>query len=169
VSSLSPGSLALRLVICIGVTGMGVMLLGLTGLPVTAPIWGVMFAKPILEFFPALKRMVHRHAYRKWEGRYYQYGPTHLRAYFDGDDAWFDAKDVLSVLDKTPATWLDTRFTAEEYGVNPGRKDKGFSTAGVIKLTQISDHPEAPKFRLWFEREVLFNLNRKKEMRVRLE
>ncbi len=164
-SSLSPGNLALRLVICIGVTWLGVMLLGLIGLAITAPIWGVMFAKPILEFFPALGRMVHRHAFQDWEGRYYKYGGTHLRAYFNGDDAWFNAKDVLSVLDKTPGSWLDTRFTAEEYGMNPGRRDKGFSTAGVVKLTQISDHPEAPKFRLWFERTVVFNLNRKKEMR----
>jgi prophage antirepressor-like protein len=109
--------------------------------------------------------MVHRHAFQDWEGRYYKYGGTHLRAYFNGDDAWFNAKDVLSVLDKTPGSWLDTRFTAEEYGMNPGRRDKGFSTAGVVKLTQISDHPEAPKFRLWFERTVVFNLNRKKEMR----
>ena len=63
-SSLSPGNLALRLVICIGVTWLGVMLLGLIGLAITAPIWGVMFAKPILEFFPALERMVHRHAFQ---------------------------------------------------------------------------------------------------------
>ena len=144
VLSLSPGNLALRLVICIGVTSMGVIVLGLIGLAITAPIWGVMFAKPILEFFPALGRMAHRHALQDWEGRYYKYGGTHLRAYFNGDDAWFNAKDVLSVLDKTPGSWLDTRFTAEEYGMNPGRRDKGFSTAGVVKLTQISDHPERP-------------------------
>ena len=53
--------------------------------------------------------------------------------------------------------------------MNAGGSEKCFSMAGVVKLTQISDHPEVPKFRLWFEREVLFNLNRKKEMRVRLE
>lgn len=139
--------------------------MGLIGLAITAPIWGVMFAKPILEFFPALERLVHRHAFQEWEGRYYKYGYTHVRAYFNGDDAWFNAQDVLSVLDKTPGSWLDTRFTPEEYGTTPGRADKGFSTAGVIKLTQISDHPEAPKFRLWFERTVVFYLDRKKEMR----
>jgi hypothetical protein len=155
----------MRLVICVGVTWAGVTLLGLIGLALTAPIWGVMLAKPVLEFFPALGRVIHRHAFQEWEGKYYKYGLVHLRAYFDGDDAWFNAEDVLSVLDKTPGAWLSTRFTPEEYGVNPGRKDKGFSTAGVIKLTQISDHPEAPKFRLWFERTVVFNLNRKKEMR----
>ena len=158
-------SLAMRLVICIGVTWMGVMLLGLIGLPLTAPIWGVAFAKPILEVFPALERMIHRHAYQEWEGKYYRYEGTHLRAYFDGDDAWFNAKDVLSVLGKTPASWLDTRFTPEEYGVIPGRREKGFSLAGVVKLTHISEHSEAPKFRLWFERAVVFTLKRKKEMR----
>ena len=158
-------SLTMRLVICIGVAWAAEMVLGLIGLAITAPIWGVMLAKPIVEFFPALQRMGHRHALQEWEGRYYKYGGTHLRAYFDGDDAWFDAKDVLSVLDKTPRGWLDTRFTPEEYGVNPGRSDKGFSTAGVIKLTRISEHPEAPKFRLWFERTVVLNLNRKKEIR----
>ena len=159
------GGLALRLVICIGVTYLGVVVLGLTGFAITAPIWGVMLAKPILEFFPALERMIHRHALQQWEGKYYKYGPTHLRVYFDGDDAWFNAKDVLSVFDKTLGSWLDTRFTPEEYGTIPDRNDKGFSSAGVVKLTQISDHPEAPKFRLWFERAVVFTLNCKKEMR----
>jgi hypothetical protein len=158
-------SLAMRFVICVGVTWVGVTLSGLIGLPLTAPIWGVMFAQPILELFPALGRLIHRHAFQEWEGKYYKYGPVHLRAYFDDDNAWFNAEDVLSVLDKTPESWLSTRFTPEEYGVNPGRKDKGFSTAGVIRLTQISDHPEAPKFRLWFERTVVFTLNRKKEIR----
>jgi len=164
-SSLSFSSLALRLATCIVVTYVAVMVLGLIGWPITAPIWGVMFAKPILEFFPALQRLVHRHAFLQWEGRYFKYEGIHLRAYFDGDDAWFNAKDVLSVLGKTPASWLETRFTPQEYGVIPCRKDKGFSTAGVIKLTQISDHPGAPKFRLWFERTVVFNQNRKKGIR----
>ena len=158
-------NLAMRLVIGVGVTWAAVMLLGLIGFAITAPIWGALLAKPIVEFFPALQRSGHRRALQEWEGRYYKYEGTHLRAYFDGEDAWFDAKDVLSVLDKTPGAWLDTRFTPEEYGVNPGRSDKCFSPAGVIKLTQISEHPEAPKFRLWFERTVVLYLKRKKEMR----
>src|SRR4051812_12087732 len=165
--SLSPASLALRLAISAGVTWMAVKVLGLTGFAVTAPVWGVMFAKPILEFFPALKRMIHRHAFEKWEGRYYTYEGTHLRAHFDGNDAWFNAKDVLSVLDKTPGSWLDTRFTPDEYAINAGSNEKSFSSAGVVKLTQISDHPEAPKFRLWFERTVVFSLTRKKHIRER--
>jgi hypothetical protein len=164
-SSLSFGSLALRLATCILVTYVAVTVLGLIGWPITAPIWGVMFAKPILEFFPALQRMVHRHAFLQWESKYFKYEGIHLRAYFDGDDVWFDAKDVLSVLDKKPGSWLETRFTPREYGVIPCRKEKGFSIAGVVKLTKISDHPEASKFQLWFERTVVFNLNRKKEMR----
>jgi hypothetical protein len=153
------------LAISAGVTWAAVTVLGLIGFPFTAPIWGVMFAKPILEFFPALKRVIHRHAFEKWEGRYYKYEGTHLRAYFEDNDAWFNAKDVLSVLGKTPGSWLDTRFTPDEYGMTAGGTEKSFSTAGVVKLTQISDHPEAPKFRLWFERTVVFNLNRKKHIR----
>src|SRR5262245_6303305 len=100
-----------------------------------------MFAKPILEFFPACGRLIHWHAYQEWEGKYYKYNRTHLRVYFDGDVPWFVAKDVLSVLDKAPASWLETRFTAAEYGVIPGRKEKGFSADGVVKLTLISEHP----------------------------
>lgn len=164
-SSLTPGSLVLRLVICLGVTWTGVMLLGLIGYPLTAPVWGMAFAKPIVELFPALGRLIHWHAFHEWEGKTYKYNRTHLRVYFDGDDAWFLAIDVLSVLDKKPEPWLDTRFTRDEYAVIPGRKDKGFSPAGVVKLTHLSEHPEAPKFRLWFERAVVFTLERKKQMR----
>jgi len=158
-------NLALRILICAAVTWTGVVLTGLIGFVLTAPIWGVLLAKPILEFFPAFERLVHRQAFQEWEGKYYKYGRTHLRVYFNGDDAWFIAKDVLSVLDKTPESWRDARFTAEEYGVIPGRSEMGFSPAGVVKLTQLSGHPEAPKFRLWFERAVVFTLQRQKEAR----
>ncbi len=163
-SSLTPGSLILRLFICIAVTWTGVALLGLIGYPMTAPVWAAAFVRPLLEIFPALGRVIHRQAYQEWEGKTYKYNYTHLRVYFEGDDAWFVAQDVLSVLDKKVEPWLDTRFTPDEYTVIPGRKEKGLSPAGVIKLTQISEHPEAAKFRLWFERAVVFTLKRKQEM-----
>jgi hypothetical protein len=156
------GNLVLRIAICIAVVWIATKLTGLIGLALSAPIWGVMLAKPILEFFPALERIIHRSAFEEWEGKYYKYGRIHLRAYFDGDDAWFNAQDVLSVLDKTPATWRDARFTPDEYRVMPGRTEWGFSPAGVIKLTHLSGHAEAPKFRLWFERAVIYTLERKR-------
>jgi hypothetical protein len=159
------GNLILRFIICAGVTWTAVVLLGLIGYPLSAPIWGMMFAKPIVEFFPAFGRLIHWHALHEWEGKTYKYNGRHLRVYFKDDDAWFVATDVLSVLDKKIEPWLETRFTAEEYGVIPGRKEKGFSPAGVMKLTQISEHAEAAKFRLWFERAVVFTLARKKEIR----
>jgi hypothetical protein len=165
VSSLTPGSLILRFAICVGVTWIGVTLTGLIGYPLTAPVWGMAFARPLLEFFPALGRWIHWHAYHEWEGKAYRYNRTHLRVYFDGDNPWFVAKDVLSVLGKTPETWRDARFAPAEYGVIPGRDEHGFSPAGVLKLTHLSGHPEAAKFRLWFERAVVFTLNRKKEWR----
>jgi hypothetical protein len=127
-----------------------------------AIFWGMAAVEPLMAFFPALGRHIHRQVYEEWEGKYYKYGLTHLRAYFDGDDAWFNAEDVLSVLDKKPEKWRDSRFTPAEYGLIPGRKEKGFTPAGVVKLTQLSTHPEAARFRLWFERAVIFTLERKK-------
>ena len=159
------GNLLLRFIICAGVTWAAVFLIGLIGYPLSAPIWAMMFAKPIVEFFPAFGRLIHWHAYREWEGKTYKYNNKHLRVYFEGDDAWFVAADVLSVLDKKVEPWLTTRFAPEEYGVIPGRKEQGFSPAGVMTLTQITEHPEAAKFRLWFERAVVFTLERQKERR----
>ena len=159
-------NLALRIAICSAVTWALMTLMGTFGYAaigavIAAPLWGVMLAKPILEFFPVLERMAHRSAFQEWEGKYYKYGLIHLRVYFDGDDAWFNAQDVLAVLDKTAASWSDTRFTPQEYGSIPGRGEMGFSPAGVIKLTHLSGHAEAPKFRLWFERAVIYTLERK--------
>ena len=161
-SSLTAGSLALRIAICVVVTWLGVGFLGLIGLAVTAPIWAVCFTRPILEFFPAIGRLVHRNAYAKWEGKFYRYERTHLRVHFDGDDAWFVADDVLSVLGKQRDNWLDTRFGASEYRLIPGRMEMGFTPEAVLKLIDMSTHPEARKFRLWFERAVVYTLDRKK-------
>jgi len=164
-SSLTPGSIALRLAICIAVTWVGVTLLGLIGLAITAPIWAVAFVRPILEFFPGLERAARRSAFLQWEGKYYKYERTHLRVWFDGDDAWFLADDILSVLDKKAGSWLDTRFGASEYRIIPGRTEKGFSPDAVLKLAAMSEHAEARKFGLWFERAVVFTLKRKREVR----
>ena len=161
-SSLTPGSLALRFAICVAVTWFGVWFMGLIGLAVTAPIWAVCFTRPLLEFFPALERLVHRNAYEPWEGKFYRYERTHLRVHFDGDDAWFVADDVLSVLGKQRGSWLDSRFGAAEYRRIPARTEMGFTPEAVLKLIDMSTHPEARKFRLWFERAVVFTLDRKK-------
>ena len=56
------GNLVLRILICMAVTWVGVTLMGLVGLAMTAPTWGVMLAKPILEFFPALERLMRRNS-----------------------------------------------------------------------------------------------------------
>lgn len=159
------GNLILRFIICAGVTWTAVVLLGLIGYPLSAPVWGMMFAKPIVEFFPAFGRLIHWHAHREWEGKTYKYNGRHLRVYFEGGDAWFVAKDILQVLDKKEEPWLDSRFARTEYGVIPARRDKGFSPEGVVKLTHLSSHPEAAKFRLWFERAVVFTLERQKTAR----
>lgn len=170
-SPLSPVSLLARLAVCVAVTWAGMVMAGwltgiaLIGLPLTAPVWGAMFARPMVEVFPGLARLAHGQVFGPWEGKYYRYNRTHLRVHADGDRVWFVAADVLAVLDKKVEPWLDTRFTPEEYGTIPGRREKGFSPAGVVKLTRISEHPEAAKFRLWFERAVVFTLHRKKDMR----
>ena len=164
-SSLTPGSIALRLIVCIGVTWAGVMLMGLVGLAMTAPIWGVMFAKPILELYPALRNSANRTAMQPWEGKYYRYEETHLRMYFDGDNAWFVADDILAAVGKKRERWMDARFEPGEYQVIPGRSEMGFTPDAVLKFLDMSELPEARKFRLWFERAVVFTLNRKKELR----
>lgn len=161
-SSLTPGSVALRILVCVAVTWLGVWFMGLIGLAITAPIWAVCFTRPLLEFFPAIGRLVHRNAFQPWEGKFYRYERTHLRAHFDGDDAWFVADDVLSVLGKQRGSWLDTRFGASEYRVIPGRAEMGFTPQAVLKLIDMSTHPGARRFRLWFERAVVHTLERKK-------
>jgi len=158
-------NLALRIAGCIVVTYLGYAMMGSIGFAITAPIWAVFLCKPILEFFPGLERYARRSAFLEWEGKYYKYERTHLRVWFDGDDAWFLADDVLSVLGKKREDWLDTRFGASEYRLIPGRTETGFTPEAVLKLIDMSEHPEARKFRLWFERAVVFTLKRKQEAR----
>ncbi len=164
-SALTPASIAARTAVCLVVSYIGYSWMGLIGLVMTSPIWGVMFAKVILETFPALGWQMRRLHYEKWEGKYYKYENTHLRAHFDGDDAWFVADDVLSVLGKQRGSWLDSRFGASEYRLIPGRTETGFTPEAVLKLIDMSEHPEARKFRLWFERAVVFTLERKRQAR----
>lgn len=135
------------------------------GLVIAAPLWGVFFCKPLVEIFPAIARSANRTAMQPWEGKYYRYEETHLRMYFAGDDAWFVADDILAAVGKKRERWMEARFEPGEYQVIPGRSEMGFTPEAVLKFLDMSELPEARKFRLWFERAVVFTLQRKQAMR----
>jgi hypothetical protein len=166
-SSLRPASLLTRFAVCAAVSWMLWQLwddLGLIGVVFSVPVWGVAFARPILEGVEVIRGKLRKDAIGEWEGTQYVYERFNLRGYFIGEEIWFDAGDLLAVFGKKPAAWMDKRFTAGEFGVIPGLRQKGFSTSGVLKLAAMTVHPEAGKFRVWFERAVMLPLSRKREV-----
>jgi len=126
---------------------------------------GLLLARPIVEFGPYLVRRIHRNALEEWEGKYYRYGTRHIRLYFDAADRpWFVADDVLAVIGQKRSPSLSKRYDDTEYGEIPNMTLPGFSRAGVVKLLTTAPHPEARKFLVWVERNIFFQLDKRKEL-----
>ena len=153
-----------RVVLAIVLPIAGIKLLGVFGLFMIAAS-GLLLARPIVEFGPYLVRRIHRNALEEWEGKYYRYGTRHIRLYFDAADRpWFVADDVLAVIGQKRAPSLSSRYDDTEYGEIPNMTLPGFSRAGVVKLLTTAPHPEARKFLVWVERNIFFQLDKRKEL-----
>ena len=158
-------SLLLRVAVGIAVTGTAYYYAGqLIFIVLVIPAWGLLLAKPILEFFPSTYGWFKWLVWRKWQGRYYAFYGRQIRIIMDGRTPWLVDKDVLAVIGEKPNKHLMRRFDATEYHSIPGTRMRGFSEKGALRLVESSRHTDARKFKLWMEREVFGPLHKRHAM-----
>jgi hypothetical protein len=137
---------------------------GLVILVLTAPLWGVLLRKPILEGISAYFKWVKKQPYVPWQGRYYEFENVHVRVFEDDfGHLWFCDKDVLQVLGQSVSEIYQVAYPESDYRKIPGERLKGFSENAVILVVSRIRHPSAGKFNFWLEREVLAPHHKKRE------
>lgn len=72
--------------------------LGPVGLVLTAPLWGVAFARPLLEAFSAMGRTARHAALADLEGRHFAHAGVRIDVIETEDARWLRAADVQRVL-----------------------------------------------------------------------
>jgi hypothetical protein len=131
----------------------------------SAPIWGVLLAKPILEGLAGYYSWAKKQPYIPWQGRYYEFESIHIRVFEDDvGHLWFCDKDVLQALGQSVSKTYRIAYAESDYREIPGERLMGFSENIVILVVSRIRHPSAGKFKFWLEREVLAPHHKRREM-----
>jgi hypothetical protein len=136
---------------------------GLILVALSAPLWGVLLAKPILAFAAGYVRWAKQQPYTKWQGRYYEFFGTHVRVEELDGSLWFMERDILRILGRSPGNAAKLN-----YGEAAIRELEGgellLSEAAAVGVASRARHPDAGKLRFWLEREVIAPHHRKREI-----
>ena len=145
-----------RMALCAAVSWLVWRYLGIVAAVVTAPLWGVALARPIVEFAGYFYVWVNRSPLAAWQGRYYNFNGVHVRVMPVAQALWIVDRDILKVLGEKPTLLLPDQFDATEYGPIEGTRLHGFSEAGLERLLTQHPHTESARLLIWLRREVYF-------------
>lgn len=122
-----------------------------------SPVWGIAFARPIIDFIAATPYAAKRHALKDLQGRNYEH--RGLRIDITEDDEgwrWVRLEDARKVLPGMPS---DRALQLK----SPGLVDLGDDDtparirADALRETLTKSHePAGLKFKVWLEREIIF-------------
>lgn len=102
------------------------------------------------------------------DGRHDWYGfrGTTLRLYFDeGGKPWIAVKEIAQVLEIKDVAEALRHYGRAEFAAQSFASDEQcLSEAGLRRLLKYSQHRDAHALLLWFEREVMLPLRRRREL-----
>ena len=125
-------------------------------------------APEIVEIFPWLARKGREHVYEPGENdRMYTYGLVNIWMRMQGEIPWFVARDIANALRVEGIESRVEKFATSEKCIMEADGELCLSEKGVLRLASGTRTHDAPKFRLWFEREVMFPIRRLQEARRR--
>ena len=161
-------SIVLRLAVCCGLTWLAWRAIGPAGLAMSAPLFGIAFAKPLLESASNGYRALRRHVYRHVDGRHY----AHRGHAIDiAEDAahfrWLKVSDVRRLVPDLPGDRvLQSLFPTgvRAWRTPPGLRISAEALAGY--LAKATD-PDSLRLRRWLESAVAYPARRQRERRHR--
>jgi hypothetical protein len=129
----------------------------LTAFVFSTPVIGVAIARPLVELTHEGFTWLAAQPLREWEGNYYAFGGVQIRVYDEDGALWFVTADV------TKATGLPSLPRELAAGrVISGTRLKALSIGELEKLLLGHGGPEATRFLLWAQREVVTPWERKR-------
>lgn len=131
-------------------------------------MWAVAFARPILEFFPAAYQALRSLVWRKEYGRWYAYEGRRIRVFTVDGAPWVAVQDIAAVTGWKNLDERCRRLPPEQCQVVESAELFCLSEPGIRDLFAKRTDPEAIKFGLWIERDVLMQFRLARERGLRL-
>ena len=168
--------LVLRVIICVAISWAAIRSGSAFIMASSIVVWGVLLAKPIIEFGFNYFHWQKKQPYAKWQGNYYEFANIQIRvievpdlsqtasARSSASALWFCDTDVLKVVGKKPTSLLRALYSNAEYRELPNENLNAFSESGVKKYLMTSTHHESKRMMMWIEREVIRPHRKRHEM-----
>jgi hypothetical protein len=155
---------AIRLAVCFAFAYLAWRGVGPVGLAVSAGLFGLLLAKPLVELASALRHAIRARAWKPVEGRYWAYRGQPVQVLEDEDHRrWIRADDVRAIVGFTASNGA-LALTYPNGFRKLGRPARPhFSDEALLAHLAKENSTRALKFRHWVERDIAFAARRLRE------
>ena len=133
------------------------------GLVFSAPVWGLLLARPLFELGETLTQSIKQSAWEETGIERHSFGGDPVRVTHIDGFVWIVDTDLLAILGEKPSEQSRRRAHPARYARLPGNRLWGYSEDAVLSLLASSRHRDAHKLRLYLERQVFLPARRKRE------
>jgi hypothetical protein len=159
--SIGVASIALRVAGCAAATWGAWRVFGTAGLVFVAPLFGVAFARPLIELTASAFRAMRHANWRDVEGRHYAYRGRSVSVIEDADgQRWIRLADVRAIVGFTASDGA-LAITYPDGVCRAGRPPEPYIGAETLIVHLGKERgPESLRLRIWVERAVAFPVRR---------
>lgn len=149
-------STALRLLVCVLVSFALWRFMGAIGLAVSAPLFGVLLAKPLFELADELRSAAKALAFSEVQGRNFEHRGFKLDiAEDDRRHRWISIKDVQKLIPSLPRPAVLQAQFPDGVQEDPAISGHRIHVEALHQYLAKSTEANSLKFRNWLEREVV--------------
>ena len=137
---------------------------GPIGLLAVSVLWGITFARYVIETFSSIKYWARHSVAMRWGGKFYMFEERQIRFYIVDDLIWIPLRDLQSLME--PAfNERELRLLGEAHGQIPYHAEQGLTEEGLLHLLlSRTEHRRASskmiRFRNWLQKNALPNVRR---------
>jgi hypothetical protein len=149
-------SLLLRLACCLAASWTLWQVMGPIGLVTTAPLYGVLLARPILELASRTRYLARQRVFTDIEGRHFVHRGLSIDIVEDDDHfRWIRLSDVKKLLPALPRqAVLEAQFPGQ-VRIDASAREARILAEALLAYLAKSTEPDSIRFRNWIERDVV--------------
>lgn len=156
--------ITIRLLLCAAVSWTVWHFGGVAVMVMTAPLYGVALARPLIDLMSELRHGAHVAVWRSVEGRHFAFRGTPVQVLEDADHVrWIRAADVRRIVGYTASHGALALSYPNGWRVMGQPPETHFAEDALITHLSKESSPEALRFRHWAEREIVFPAQRRRE------
>jgi hypothetical protein len=159
-------NLTIRLALCVVITYFAWKRIGTIGIVTCLPLFGMAFARPILNGLGELRRLMRQSVYSGVQGRHYSFNEKSIEVVEDEDDyRWLRAADVRKVLEHFPRDDALLSLFGKRAQTKGAMRDLWVRADELQSYLAKSTTINSIRFKVWLERAVIFPTERHRKLK----